>query len=369
MNETQAYVLVFSLALGLSLLLTPLADRLGRRFHIVARYGGRRMSEADARRVSKLGGIALFGGFTITVIVSQFLPVPRMDPYEMIRLVGLLFSGTIIFVVGLLDDIFELPPLPQFLAQFATAAVAIVFQIFIEFFNNPLTGEQTPSWPFIVTVALTFFWLVGMMNTVNWLDGADGLASGVGCIAGIVLFINSAFRVEPAQVSVSLLHLALSGALLGFLIFNFHPARIFMGGGAPYLGFLLGSLSIIGGAKMATILLVMGLPLLDSFWQVLSRLRQGKNPFVGDRGHLHFRLLDLGVSQRQMVIGYYIFCAGAGILTLVTTSQAFKFIALGVMALLSIAGFILVQRAYQTRSTAVDSSSVVSAEPPSSSSP
>ena len=142
-----------------------------------------------------------------------------------------------------------------------------------------------------------------------------------------------------------------------------------MGGGAPYLGFLLGSLSIIGGAKMATILLVMGLPLLDSFWQVLSRLRQGKNPFVGDRGHLHFRLLDLGVSQRQMVIGYYIFCAGAGILTLVTTSQAFKFIALGVMALLSIAGFILVQRAYQTRSTAVDSSSVVSAEPPSSSSP
>ncbi|MBK8025963.1 MAG: undecaprenyl/decaprenyl-phosphate alpha-N-acetylglucosaminyl 1-phosphate transferase [Chloroflexi bacterium] len=273
--------------------------------------------------------------------------MPRLDPYEQIRLIGLLAGGTLIFVVGLLDDMFELTPMQQFLGQFAAAAVAILFQIFIEYFNNPLTGAQTEPWPFIFTVTISFFWLVGMMNTVNWLDGADGLAAGVACIAGIVLFANSAFRVEPAQTSVSLLHLALVGATLGFLFFNFYPARIFMGGGAPYLGFLLGSLAIIGGAKMATILLVMGLPLLDSIWQVLNRVRQGKNPFVGDRGHLHFRLQDMGVKPSSMVLGYYAFCAMFGGLTLTTTSRTFKFIAMGVMVVIASAGFVILQRRNQ----------------------
>ena len=129
-----------------------------------------------------------------------------------------------------------------------------------------------------MTVALSFFWLVGMMNTMNWLDGADGLAGGVTFIAGATLFINSAFRVEPAQTSVSLLHLALMGAALGFVIYNFFPARIIMGGGATFLGYTLGALAIIGGAKMATILLVMGLPLLDSVWQVVNRRAAGTQP-------------------------------------------------------------------------------------------
>ena len=166
----------------------------------------------------------------------------------------------------------------QFIGQSLGAAIAIAFQIFIEYFNNPLTGQQTAPWPFIVTVALSFFWLVGMMNTMNWLDGADGLAGGVTLIAGATLFINSAFRIEPAQTSVSLLHLALMGAALGFVLYNFFPARIIMGGGATFLGYVLGTLAIIGGAKMATILLVMGLPLVDSLWQVVNRLRQRRSP-------------------------------------------------------------------------------------------
>jgi UDP-GlcNAc:undecaprenyl-phosphate GlcNAc-1-phosphate transferase len=189
------------------------------------------------------------------------------------------------------------------------------------------------------------------MNTVNWLDGLDGLASGVAFIAGVMLFINSAFRVEPAQTSVSLLHLALMGATLGFLLFNFNPARIFLGGGAPLLGYLLGTLSIIGGAKMATILLVMGLPLLDATWQIFNRLRKGKLPFTGDRGHLHFRLLDQGFSQRQIVLGYYLFCTLFGILTLVTSSRMFKFIALSVMGLIILGGFLLLARVTQERSS------------------
>lgn len=344
MSDWYAYLLVFGLALSVSLLLVPVADWLGRRVGAVAKPDARRKSEADHKRVSRLGGIALFGGFVSAVIAAQLLPVPRMDSYEVIRLTGLLIGAVMIFIGGLLDDLIELKALPQFIFQFAAAGLAILFQIFIQYFNNPFTGAQTDPFPYIVTVTLSLFWLVGMMNTMNWLDGLDGLASGVTFIAATMLFVNSAFRVEPAQTSVSLLHLALMGASLGFLLSNFYPARIIMGGGAVFLGYALGTLSIIGGAKMATILLVLGLPLVDAVWQVVNRVRRGRSPFSGDRGHLHFRLLDIGFTQRQIVIAYYLFCAFFGILTLVTASQLFKFIALAVMFLLVALGFLILMR-------------------------
>ncbi len=351
MADWGIFLIVFILALAIALALNPLLDRLGRRWGIVTIPGGRRINEGDARRVSKLGGVSLYLGFTITVLLAQLLPVPRLDPYEIIRLTGLLLGGTIIFLVGLLDDIFHFNSFPQFLGQFLAAAIAIVFQIFIEMLNNPFSGTQTDPWPFIVTVTLSFFWMVMMMNTVNWLDGVDGLAGGVAFIAGAMLFINSAFRVEPPQTSVSLLPLALMGCSLGFVLYNFSPARIFMGGSAQYLGYLLATLSIIGGAKMATILLVMGLPLIDVMWQIVNRLRQGKSPFEGDRGHVHFRLLDLGFSQRQIAIYYYFFCAFFGMLTLITESQLFKFVALGVMLVLVSIGFIVLNRSRQAQSS------------------
>ncbi|NWG16652.1 MAG: undecaprenyl/decaprenyl-phosphate alpha-N-acetylglucosaminyl 1-phosphate transferase [Chloroflexi bacterium] len=347
----SAYLLVFALALSLTLALTPLAAHLGRRFKIVALAGGRHANEGDRRGVPKLGGLALFVGFTASALAAQLLPVPRMDPYEIVRLAGLLLGGVIVFIIGLLDDVIQFGSFPQFIGQFIAAAVAILFQIFIEYVNNPLTGQQTDPWPYVVTVALSFFWIVGMMNTVNWLDGLDGLASGVAFIAGTMLFINSAFRVEPRQTSVSLLHLALMGTAFGFLLFNFYPARVFMGGGAMYLGYLLGTLSIIGGAKMATILLVMGLPLMDVVWQIVNRMRQGRSPFTGDRGHVHFRLLDMGFSQRQIVIVYYLFCAFFGMLTLVIESQFYKFVALGVMLALVVLGFVILSRSRQSNSS------------------
>jgi UDP-GlcNAc:undecaprenyl-phosphate GlcNAc-1-phosphate transferase len=170
------------------------------------------------------------------------------------------------------------------------------------------------------------------------------------------LFVNSAFRLVPAQTSVSLLPLALVGACLGFLMYNFNPARVFMGSsGAYFLGYALGTLSIIGGAKMATILLVMGLPLLDVMWQVVNRMSQGRSPFHGDRGHLHFRLVDLGYNQRLIVLSYYLFCAFFGVLTLVITSRLYKAVALGLMALFVAIGFYLLKR-METHSSSASSS-------------
>lgn len=342
MLNILAFIIVFCLSLSVSLAVMPLARYLSFRLGITSIPGGRRQEQDP---MPKLGGLAVFLGFVVTVVVAQFLAVPRFDPLEVVRLSGLLIGSTLIFIVGVVDDWVELNYYQSFLAQIIVAVIAIVFQIFIEFFNNPFTGQLTDPWSPIITVTLTMFWLVLMMNTVNFLDGSDGLAAGVAVIAGIILFLNSAFRLEPAQISVSLLPLALSGASLGFLLHNFYPAKIYMGGSAWFLGYVLGALSIIGGAKMATILLVMGLPLMDLGWQVLIRLREGRNPFRGDRGHLHFRLLDTGrFTPRQIAIGYYVICAVFGLLTLVTTSQLFKFIAFGVMMIFVVIGFIAVGR-------------------------
>lgn len=354
MSDIIAFIITFTVAFSCALLLTPLAIDWGRRYSIEAIPGGRRKHSG---RVSKLGAIPIFGAFVLAVVVAQLLPIPRFDPKEVIRLVGLIGGGLIIFAVGLLDDKYELSPVQQGIGQIVAAGFAVLFQIFIETINNPFTGVRTEPWPYFMTATLSMLWLGVTMNTVNFLDGLDGLAAGVAFIASAMLFIHSAFVLQPAQISVSLLPLALCGCTLGYLLFNFYPAKIFLGGGAPLLGFLLGALSIIGGAKMATILMVLGLPLMDFAWQVFRRLREGRNPMSGDRGHLHFRLQDTGLDQRLIVSVYYLFCAFFGVLTLTITSAVFKFVAMGVMVLLLLGGFALVANRNQGRALSSSSSS------------
>ncbi len=360
LNHVVSFVVVFVTAFLLAFALTPVAERLGRRWQIVDRPRGR---HKHPKPISKFGGMGIYAAFTITVIIAQFLPVVRTDDKEIVRLFGLLLGGAFLFVFGILDDRYEFSALPQYIAQLVAAAIAVMFLIFIERFNNPLTGHSTPEWPYIVTVTLTLLWLGFMMNTVNWLDGVDGLAAGVCGVAALMMFIHAAFRLD--QVSVSLLPLALLGATLGFLPYNFHPARIFMGSnGALFLGYTTGVLSIIGGAKMATVLLVMGLPLLDVVWQIVRRASTGGDPMKGDRGHVHYRLLDLGLSQRQIVLGYYAFCTLFGGLALITASRLFKLIALVVMTGAIVAGFAVLGRRTRLLNRPADEDAADPGSPP-----
>jgi UDP-GlcNAc:undecaprenyl-phosphate GlcNAc-1-phosphate transferase len=333
-----SFLLTFGIALASSLLLTKVAMWLAPRIGIIDKPRNRHVHPIPT---PKTGGFAIAGSFILAALVAQILPIPRADPKETIRFIGLILGGVVAFLLGLWDDKRELSQLPQFIGQIVIAAIGIVFLIFIERFNNPLDSQQVEL-PYLVTVTVSLFWMGLMMNTVNWLDGMDGLAGGVVLIAAILLFVHT---VREGQLSVSLLPLALMGALLGFLMFNWHPAKIFMGGtGAMFLGYTLGALSIIGGAKMATILLVMGLPLLDVAWQIVRRVRSGKNPGIGDRGHIHFRLIDRGVPVPLIASGYYLFCATFGAIALLTTSRQFKLIAILTMFGLIIGGFAILSR-------------------------
>ncbi len=324
-----AAFLVFLMAALLSAGMSPLAARLGRRWGMVDRPGGRRRHRGE---IPRIGGLALWLAFTSAVLFAQILPIPRFDPKESIRLAGLVLGGTLSLILGLVDDRWELPPGPQFLGQVLIALSALPFLIFIEYVNNPLTGRPIVFPPSVV-VLLTVFWLVGMMNTVNWLDGVDGLAGGVVAIVAAVLFLHAGYRLDPPQHSVALLPAALAGACVGFLPANWSPARLFLGSsGALFLGYTLGALAIIGGAKVATVVMAMALPIADVAWLIAYRWRRGRRPTQGGRDHLHFRLLDAGWSPQRVRMAYYGFAAVAGGIALLIPSALYKALALAVLA-------------------------------------
>jgi len=319
------FVLVFATGFLIALSLTPLTARLARRTGAVDQP---RKRHQHAKPTPKLGGLPLFVAFLAAVGVS--LLYPRTDAFEMPRLIGLWLGGALMFVVGVYDDYRELQAAPQLVAQIGAASIVIASGVLIRELSNPFDGQRVPfeTW---FAVLFTLFWLVGMMNTINWLDGIDGLAAGVVVIAGFMLFAHT---FNLGQNSLALLALALIGSTLGFLLFNFYPAQMFLGSaGASVLGFALGVLSIIGGAKVGTALLVLGIPILDVAWRIVNRVRAGKSPFSADRGHLHHRLLDLGLPHPVIVFLYYALTAFFGALALLLPSGIAKLIALVIIGL------------------------------------
>jgi len=337
------FLLVFGASALGSLLLTPLVGRLGRRWGLVDHPGGRRRHAVPTPR---LGGIALFLSFFTVTAIIYWVEFVLQEPAvldDARRLRGVLLGTVFVFIVGLIDDRYDLKPAPQYIAQFIAALIAIIHTVFIQEVTNPLVGQpqRLPDW---ITFGFTVFWVMGMMNTVNWLDGVDGLAAGVTMIAALLFAVHSfnlARLHEPMRVNVALFPTALAGACLGFLPFNFYPARVFMGSaGAMTLGYTLATLSILAPARIATALLVMGIPIIDVAWLIVSRWRRGVHPSQPGRDHLHFRLLDLGLSPRQIAILYYGFCAFFGSLALLMSSGLYKLLALIVLGLLMLAALV-----------------------------
>lgn len=349
------FLLTLLFAFTLAFALTPLAGWLGKRWNLIDQPGGRRRHRGI---VPRTGGIALFGAFFVTVLLITLLPevLPtrlttwfpvRNDPNELTRLAALLIGSVYCVVFGLLDDKFNFRSGPQYLIQFGAALIGFAGLIFIKHVNNPFGGGflfGPDGFPWWIVFPLTVFWFMGMMNTINFLDGASGLVTGVTAVLSAVLAAHMIFKAAPPQWSVALLPLALMGAALGFLPRNF-AGRIFMGSsGSYFLGFAIAALGIIGGARLATVMMVVGLPALEVAWLMFTRWRHGQSPGQGGRDHLHFRLQDMGIPERPLVVGYWLFCAAFGALTLLIDSRIEKLVALIVLTLIALGVFLWASR-------------------------
>lgn len=350
MTRAEIASIIFVATWGCTAFFVWQVQRIAVRLGLFGRIGGRHL---HTKPVPRIGGVGIFLGFSLGVAFSFALPVLRF-PREVAQIVLMLVGGSLIFFVMLADDLIDLAAFPRLLWQFAAAALVVLPRlngpnagIVIGEIPNPFHLQVTESlkFPLIVAIPFTLLWIVGMTNAINWVDGVDGLSSGIVVIASAVLFIHTYFR-PPGnpQFTISLLPLALGAAVLGFLPFNWHPSRIIMGDcGAMFLGYALAVASIIGGAKIATTLLVLIVPILNIVWVILDRLRHRANPMLADRRHLHDRLLDLGWSQRQVTLAAYVICATFGAIALLFDKRVkfFIFAAIAVALLIALIGLAL----------------------------
>jgi len=324
-------VAVFVIAALISLLLTPLVRRVVLRYDIVDRPNARRV---NTRAIPRGGGVAIATAFLLVgagfvVLNEQIGWVPEVLTIADSDMIALFLGGLAAVLIGAIDDLFDLRARWQLVGQVLLALLAVALGIGIEVIANPFgTGVIRFSEAF--SVGFTVFWIVGMINSINWIDGLDGLSTGVALIAAVTLGVIS-LTTQVSQPLIAVLCFTLAGALLGFLRWNFHPASIFMGtSGVQFVGYTLAALSILGSAKVAVALLVLGVPILDTFWLIVRRILDGRSPFSADRSHIHHRLLDLGLSHRDTVLFIYAICAGLGLVALLLSEVTQLYAFLGV---------------------------------------
>lgn len=341
------YPIAFSFVL--SVLLTYSAVKIFPRLDFLDRpweYGLKR------ERMPYYGGIVLYIVFTASILI--FLPLSAQT-------IGILIAATMIFAISLLDDFFKINPFARLLVQILSACVLVFSGMGILSITNPLSADpfvlDYPRLSFVVSgitfnfallsAIFTIIWVVLIVNTMNFLDGIPGMVSGITFIAGAALFLLS---IKPGNLVNQNDVIVMSGVLaamsLGFLIFDFYPGRILMGdSGSMFLGFILATLAIYAGGKVATAFLVLGFPILDALWVILRRIFQRKSPFKGDFKHLHHRLLEIGLSQRKAILFIYLISmVFGGVAVFIGSKQ--KLIALIILLalMLIIGGFVFYKK-------------------------
>jgi UDP-GlcNAc:undecaprenyl-phosphate GlcNAc-1-phosphate transferase len=328
--------LLFTAAAAFAAVFTPLIRKLA--IHIGVIDVPRDKRRVHDKPIPLLGGLAIFLAFVITAVLKKG-PVTKSES-------GILLGAAIVVLGGFLDDKYDLKPWQKLSFQVAAAVTLILFDIKIHIITNPFfTGNQYLSIGWI-SIPLTIIWVVGITNALNLIDGLDGLAAGIGLISSLTLLVIAIFSNRPEAMAFTSI---LAGAILGFLPYNFNPASIFLGDtGAQLLGFLLAAISMEGALKSAAAfviavpILAMGLPIYDTLFAMIRRKINGKPIMQADKGHLHHRLLAMGLSQRQAVIIMYLISAVLGsfaIIAMLLSSQRGYFLLAAVMLILVIVGW------------------------------
>ncbi|WP_225999691.1 glycosyltransferase family 4 protein [Paenibacillus sp. BJ-4] len=317
------YIIGFVMALGLALLLTPLVKKFAVKVGAVDVPNARKV---HTRIMPRLGGMGIFLAFLLSLLaILPLVPDGMLSSRDINFIAAFLIGGTLITLIGALDDRFDLNAKLKFLAQIAVACMVVfAFDIRVDFVNVPFQDAYSSleSW---ISIPLTIFWIVGVTNAINLIDGLDGLAAGVSGIAIGTIFVMSLLM---GNYMVAMLCLVLLGSIVGFLFFNFHPAKIFMGDtGSLFLGFCLAMLSMLGFKQIAIVsfitpLIIIGVPLSDTFFAIVRRKLQKKPIFSPDKGHLHHCLRELGFSHRQTVLIIYCIAAFFGVLAVIQSYAA-----------------------------------------------
>ncbi|MBI3521618.1 MAG: undecaprenyl/decaprenyl-phosphate alpha-N-acetylglucosaminyl 1-phosphate transferase [Chloroflexi bacterium] len=323
-SATTLYLGSTIVAFVLACAATPLVAWLARRFGLLDMPGGRRIHPLPIPRPGGLAIAFAFGGAVIVFwLIDRLAGGPFLIPEEvrsprftLTAIAALLGLG-----IGLLDDILELRARWQFLGYLLIATVIVVAGIRIDFVNSPFDGDGLVRLALPIAIGVTLFWIVGMNVALNFIDGLDGLAAGVSGIAAITLG-GIALLPQVNEPFVAWMEFTLAGAIAGFLLFNFHPAKLFLGTtGVAFIGTMLAVLSIFATQKVAAALLVLGVPIIDTFYVLVRRMLRGQAPFAPDRGHFHHRLLDVGLSHPQAVLLIYGITLSLGALALVSSGR------------------------------------------------
>lgn len=336
----EVYIIIPLGSFLVVLFLTPLLRRTAAKNGFLDYPGGRKVHK-DA--VPRVGGIAIGISFYASIILTYILLHDEWSR-QLVRLAGLFGGSAIIITIGIWDDLWGLNAHEKIAGQIAAALALIPLGFTVRELNIPFVGVIELGWRF--GIPFTVFWVVGIVNSVNFIDGVDGLAAGVVMIVSSALFIVS---MVTGQVFTGLICLIVVGSVLGFLPHNFHPATIFMGDcGAMFLGYILAAVSIkvlfqntsVTASSLAPVL-IFGLPIVDTTWAIVRRLARRRSPFRADESHIHHRLVYLGLTQRQTVIVLCIFSslsAAAGLTIALTDSGRSDVIISLVMVTVALAG-------------------------------
>lgn len=305
------HILYFIVAFVVSATVTGIIAVLMRRLGIIDHAPEKHSRKIHKRSIALGGGLALY----ITFFVLVFIVWLTRGAFDTTTLFGLFIGSTILIIGGVIDDKYTLKPRYQIISPILACLIVIVCGIGPHSISSPWGGVVDLSriqWsiePFIHIVLFAdifvFIWLFTMMFTTKFLDGLDGLVTGIVLIAAFAMYLVS-IQPQWQDPQVATLSIIFAGTCLGFLIWNFNPAKIFLGeGGSLLTGFILGSLAIISKSKVAVTFMVMGIPMIDVLRVVIMRIRKGRPVYIGDREHLHYRLLESGLSQRQAVVLLY----------------------------------------------------------------
>lgn len=302
----NAHIIGFLIAFILSLAIVPLVRSFCLKKGLVDIPNERKVHKNP---IPRLGGVAIWLctilTFVILVLVNWNYPYGN-------GLSGILLGGSIMFLLGLIDDLYDLNPKFKLVIQVGAALIAYLLGVKIEILFNPFGAAFSLG---ILSLPITVIWLVGLSNAMNFIDGVDGLAGGVSTICAITLCVVAIYTHQPISAVMASI---LAGSMMGFLVFNFHPARIFMGdSGALFAGFVLAGLSVTGVLKSITAtmllpILILAVPIIDISYSVFRRLSSGANLLKADADHIHHKLLRAGFSHNRVAAILYLVCAGAG---------------------------------------------------------